>query len=57
MFVTISVANSFPFPSSTGIGPTYAWEQSVQNTLKSYAVMPIETIYNVEANCDTKCKV
>jgi len=57
MFVTISVANSFPFPSSTGIGPTYAWEQSVQNTLKSYAVMPIETIENVEANCDTKCKV
>jgi len=37
MFVTISVANSFPFPSSTGIGPTYAWELSVQKTLKSYA--------------------
>jgi len=37
MFVTISVATSFPFPSSVGIGPTYACEQSVKKMLKSYA--------------------
>jgi predicted phosphohydrolase len=37
MFVIISVATSFPFPSSIGIGPTYTWEQSVEKMLKSYA--------------------
>ena len=37
MFVKISVATSFPFPSSVGTGPTYACEQSVQKMLKSYA--------------------